>query len=87
MFKTSPSNAGGVGSIPGRGAKIPHASRPKNQSIKQKQYCNKFTKEFKNGPHKKNLKKNCPAVLEYPVVIFFHSFFFPLLLFSLGSFY
>ena len=29
MVKTSPSNAGGEGSIPGRGAKIPHASRPK----------------------------------------------------------
>ena len=30
-----PSNTGGVGSIPGWGAKIPHASRPKNQNIKQ----------------------------------------------------
>ena len=29
MVKTSPSNAEGVGSIPGQGAKIPHASRPK----------------------------------------------------------
>ena len=28
------SNAGGVGSIPGGGAKIPHALRPKNQNIK-----------------------------------------------------
>ena len=36
--KTLPSNAGGVGLIPGRGAKIPHASRPQNQNIKQKQY-------------------------------------------------
>ena len=46
--KTSPSNAGGVGSIPGRGAKIPHASRPKNQKHKKKkQYCNKFNKDFK----------------------------------------
>ena len=42
-----PSNAGGAGSIPGRGAKIPHASQPKNQNIKQKQYCNKFNKDFK----------------------------------------
>ena len=40
--KTSPSNAGGAGSIPGRGAKIAHGSWPKNQTIKQKQYCNKF---------------------------------------------
>ena len=58
VVKTWPSNAGGAGSIPGRGAKIPHASRPRNQNIKQKQYCNKFNKDFKNGPHqKKNLKK------------------------------
>ena len=53
VIKTLPSNAGGVGSIPGGGAKIPHASRSKNQNIKQKQYCNKFNKDFKNGPHQK----------------------------------
>ena len=61
VVKTLPSNEGGVASIPGQGAKIPHASGPKNQNIKQKQYCNKFNKDFKNGPHqkkKKNLKKN-----------------------------
>ena len=57
VVKTSPSNAGGVGLIPGRGAKIPYASRPKNQNMKQKQYCDKFNKDFKNGPHQKNLKK------------------------------
>ena len=45
---------GGVGWIPGWGAKIPHALRPKKQNIKQKQkqYCNKFNKNLKNGPHK-----------------------------------
>ena len=32
VVKTSPSNAGGAGSIPGRGAKIPRASRPQNQN-------------------------------------------------------
>ena len=47
MVKTSPSEAGGASSIPGRGAKTPHASRPKNQNIKEKQYCNKFNKDFK----------------------------------------
>ena len=57
MVKTSPSNAWGVGSITGRGAKILHALRPKSQNIKQKQYCNKFNKDFKNGPHQKNFKK------------------------------
>ena len=50
-------NAGGVGSIPGRGAKIPHGLRPKNQNIKQKQYCNKFNKDFKWSTSKKVLKK------------------------------
>ena len=30
VVKTSPSSAGGADSIPGRGAKIPHASWPKN---------------------------------------------------------
>ena len=29
VVKALPSNAGGVGSIPGRGSKIPHASWPK----------------------------------------------------------
>ena len=35
------------------GAKIPHISQPENQNIKQKQYCNKFIKDFKNGSHQK----------------------------------
>ena len=33
---TSPSNAGGAGLIPGQGTKIPRASRPENQNIKEK---------------------------------------------------
>ena len=53
MVKTSPSNAGHAGSIPGRGAKVPHASRPKNQNIKQKQYCKTFSEGFKNGLRQK----------------------------------
>ena len=59
VVKSSPSNAEGVGSIPGWGAKIPRASWPKNQNIKEKRYCNKFNKDFKNAPHhkKKILKK------------------------------
>ena len=28
-------------------AKIPQASQPKNQNVKQKQYDNKFNKDFK----------------------------------------
>ena len=58
MVKTLPSSAEGAGSIPGRGAKIPNALEPESQSIKQKQYCNKFNKNFKNGLHQKKLFKN-----------------------------
>ena len=53
MVKTSPSKIGGVGLILGQGAKIPHTLGPESQNMKQKQYCNKFKKDFKNGPHKK----------------------------------
>ena len=59
VVKTSPSNAGSVGSIPDRGVEIPHALRLNCQNIKQKPYHNKYNKDFKNGPHeKKNLLKN-----------------------------
>ena len=34
VVKTPPSNAGAAGSIPGQGAKIPHASQPKHQNIR-----------------------------------------------------
>ena len=34
MGKTSTSSAGGVGSIPGGGTKIPHALRPKKSKHK-----------------------------------------------------
>ena len=53
LVTTSPSSTGSAGSIRALGAKIPYPSRPKN--IKQKQYCNKFNKDFLNGPHFKNL--------------------------------
>ena len=42
VVKTSLSNAGCVGSIHGWEAEIPHASGPKNQTIKQKQCLNKL---------------------------------------------
>ena len=51
VVKASPSSAGGAGLIPGWGARIPHVSWPKDQNIKQKQYGNKFSEDFKNGPH------------------------------------
>ena len=55
VVKALPSNAGGTGLIPGQEAKTPHASGPKKQNIKQKQYCNKFNKDFKKMVH---FKKN-----------------------------
>ena len=57
MVKTLPSSAGGGGWIPGWGAKMPHASGPKNRNIKQKQYCNKFNKDIKNSPCWKKIFK------------------------------
>ena len=60
VVKTSLSCAAGEGSIPGWGADTQHVSRQKKtkQNIKQKQYCNKLNKDFKNGPHqKKSLRK------------------------------
>ena len=51
-------SAGWAGSIPGQGAKTPHDLQPRNQNIEWKQYCNKFNKDFKNGPHpKKSFRK------------------------------
>ena len=51
MVKTLPSNAGGVSSIPGE--LKPHMTHcQKNQNTKQ--YCKKFNKDFKNGPHLRN---------------------------------
>ena len=49
MVGTLPSTVGGAGSDPSKEAKIPYAFPPENK--KRKQYCNKFNKDFKNGPH------------------------------------
>ena len=62
MVKTSPSNAEGAGSISGPGTKIPRASGPNKPKTKQKQYCNKFNNDFKNGPHQKIFKKKNSCV-------------------------
>ena len=53
VVKTSPPTAGALDLIPDWGAMMHYASGPKNQNIKQKQYCNKFTRDFKNGVHRK----------------------------------
>ena len=52
MVKTA-STSGGVSWVPGWGTKMPHALESKKQNIKQKQYCNKFNRDFKNGLHQK----------------------------------
>ena len=72
MVKTLPSSTGGAGSIPDGGAgegvvaKTPHTSRTKNnKTLKQKQYCNKLDKDFKNGPDQKRERerevRSCPG--------------------------
>ena len=53
MVKNPPSNSGAEGSTLGWRVKILHALQPKKQNLKQKQYCDKFNKDFKNGPHQK----------------------------------
>ena len=64
MVKTSPSSVGVGG---GRGmaqslvrelrSHMPQGQKEKKpKNLKQKQYCNKFNKDFKNGPRLKNLK-------------------------------
>ena len=58
----------GVGSSPVWGAKIPHASGPKNQNIKQKQYCNGFSRDFKNGPRQKSKKIKRHLILIRPII-------------------
>ena len=57
VVKTSPSSPRTAGLIPGQRAKIPHASGLKNQSIKQKQYCKTFNKDFKKEWSTLNFKK------------------------------
>ena len=64
VVKTLPSNAEEAGLIPGRGAKILHASRPKQPKHKQKPHCKKFNKDFKNGPHQKNLLKKVERIID-----------------------
>ena len=51
QWLASPSNAVDASLISGWGAKISHASQPKKQNLKQKEYCNRFNKDVKNGPH------------------------------------
>ena len=46
---------------------MPHGQEKKKkpQNIKQKQYCTKFKKDSKNGPHTKKKKKILKKGLKY----------------------
>ena len=65
VVKTLPSSARGWGSIPAREAKVPHAEKLKHKKT-QKQYCNRFNKDFKNGPSKKKDYKNIKKKIDDP---------------------
>ena len=67
-------NAGGAGSITGWGAKISHASCPKYQNIKQKQYCNKL--KTLNMVHIKKKKKK-QSLRKSPILHKFPNNYFP----------
>ena len=61
VVRTLPFNAGNADLIPGWEAKIPYAlwqKKKKNQNTKEKQCCNKFNKDFLNGPLLKKKKKS-----------------------------
>ena len=47
MVKTVPSNAGGASSIPGQGAKTPHASQPKKPKHKTSNVVTKSIETLK----------------------------------------
>ena len=57
VVRTLASSAGDESSSPGGKAKIPQDSQSKNQSIKQKQNCNTFNKDFKKWSILKKKKK------------------------------
>ena len=61
--KTLSSGVVGSSLIPCGGSKIPNALQSKHQNIKQKQYCKKFNKDFKNGPRQKYLLKKTMTVV------------------------
>ena len=53
-----PSNAGGARSNPGQWIKLPHMIHgQKAEHKQQKQYCNKFNEDFKNGSLQNFFKK------------------------------
>ena len=65
MVKTSPSNAGGVGSILVRRLRSHMPCGQTTKNIIQKQDYNKFNKDFKNGLHKKIFKNEKHSINLY----------------------
>ena len=68
VVKTLPSSAGDAGSIPGWGAKLPHASGSKNQNIKRSNIVTNSIKTLKMVHIKKKSLKKC-------IYIYFSRFF------------
>ena len=59
VVKTFLSNEGIAGSVPGWKIRshMPLNQKKKKKKEKKKQYCNKFNKDFKNGPHQQKSSK------------------------------
>ena len=55
MVNTLPSNAGDASLMPGQGAKIPRASQPKNQNIKNRMFVTNTIKTLKVDHIKKKI--------------------------------
>ena len=71
--KISSSKAGGVSLIPGQAAKIPHASKPKNQNLNNRSHIVTIfvnsTKNFKMAHIKRKIlkkKKETPILIKEP---------------------
>ena len=67
VVKTLPSNAGGKSLILAWETRshMPWGqNKKKNQDIKQKDYCNKFNKDFKNGKKKNPGRGNYIAAMD-----------------------
>ena len=68
------------------GVKISHALVSKHQNVKQRQYYNKFNKNFKNGPHfKKYILKKEHVGISYSYSSFYLQFSPPCLLWIRGQ--
>ena len=63
VVNTSSSNAGDAGSIPGQGAKIPHAFRPQKPKHIRSNIVTNSIKTLKMVHLKKIFKKNFKAII------------------------